>query len=57
MSAANAALGGDPSARIVSVQSGADVVIFADSDGDHMADMAVALVNVSLLSIDATNFI
>ena len=54
---ANNAMGGDHAIQIISVQDSADVTVFVDTNGDHVVDLAVVLVNASLAQIDATNFI
>lgn len=43
-------------AAYVAVQIGADVVVFADGGGHHVADAAVLLVGKSLTDISASNF-
>jgi hypothetical protein len=55
---ANAHLGG--AGLYVAVQIGTDVVVFADTDGNHSitaADTAVVLVGKSLSDIDFTNIV
>ncbi len=56
LTAANGAFASNAGLRIVAAQSGADVTVYVDTDGNQAADLAVILLGVSLTSIDATNF-
>lgn len=55
--AAASALAGNPALSVVAAQAGSDVVVFIDSDGNHAADMAIILSNITLGSVSAGNFI
>ena len=46
----------DPSLKVVAVQVGADVVVYADTDAQPGLDLAVILTGASLGAIDAFNF-
>jgi Ca2+-binding RTX toxin-like protein len=54
---ANMAMAGDHTLQIVAVQDSADVTVFVDTNGDHVVDLAVVLLNATLAQIDATNFV
>jgi Ca2+-binding RTX toxin-like protein len=43
--------------RIVATQAGSNVAVFVDTDGDRIADLGILLVNTTLASIGAENFI
>lgn len=57
LSAANAAMAANASLNIVATQSGADVAIYVDTDGNHAADLAIILTGTNLGALDASNFI
>jgi Ca2+-binding RTX toxin-like protein len=52
---ANEALSGDPNLGVVAAQLDFDVVVFADVDGDHTADLAITLSGATLADISAAN--
>ena len=47
----------DPNQHILAVQVNADVIVFADTDGDLMPDLAIILVGADLNALDASNFV
>jgi len=53
---ANQTFAADPTLGIVAVRSNFDVVVFADTDGDRMADLAIVLAGASLTDVSAANF-
>jgi Ca2+-binding RTX toxin-like protein len=53
---ANRTFAGDPSLGIVATRSGFDVIVFADTDNDRMADLAIVLAGASLTDVSASNF-
>jgi Ca2+-binding RTX toxin-like protein len=57
LNGANAAFQANPTVHIYAAQVGNDVDIFVDTNGDHMADMAITLVGASLSSLDASNYV
>jgi len=57
LNGANTAFQMDPTVHIYAAQVGNDVDIFADTNGDHIADMAIILVGASLSSLDASNYV
>jgi Ca2+-binding RTX toxin-like protein len=57
LSAANAAMAANAALSIVATQSGADVAIYVDTDGNHSADLAIILTGTNLGVLDASNFI
>jgi Ca2+-binding RTX toxin-like protein len=57
LAGANAAFQSNGSVHIYAAQVGSDVVIYADTDNNHAADMSVILVGASLSSLDASNYI
>jgi Ca2+-binding RTX toxin-like protein len=57
LAAANNAVAMDGSLRVVAVQVGGDVVVFADTDGQGGLDLAVTLTGAILGAVDASSFI
>ncbi len=53
---ANQTLAMDPSLGVVAAKVGFDVIVFADTDNDHMADLAILLSGATLTDISAANF-
>jgi hypothetical protein len=43
--------------RILAAQTGGDVMVFVDVDGDNHTDLSIILVGTSLSAIDAVNFV
>lgn len=53
---ANQTLAMDPSIGIVAAKVGFDVIVFADTDNDRMADLAIVLAGATLTDVSAANF-
>jgi Ca2+-binding RTX toxin-like protein len=54
---ANAALAGDPTLGVVAAKVGEEVILFADTDNDRMADLAILLQGATLFDVTAANLI
>ncbi len=54
---ANGAMSVNHALQIVAVQNSGDVTVYVDTNGDHVVDLAVVLLNASLAQIDGTNFV
>lgn len=57
LTSANSAMNADGNLKIVAVQSGSEVAVFVDTDGNRSADLAIILFNSNLSALDAGNFI
>jgi Ca2+-binding RTX toxin-like protein len=53
---ANQTFAADASLGTIAARSGFDVIVFADTDNDRMADLAIVLAGASLTDVSATNF-
>lgn len=54
---ANQALAASPGVGVVAAKAGFDVIVFADTDGDRQADLAITLSGATLFDISADNFV